>query len=323
MKTAFVTGGSGFVGQRLIPALRARGVAVRGLARSEAAQKAILEAGGEPVAGDLGGDTVPDLGGCDTVFHLAAVTDLSKSRAEFMRVNVEATRALCEAARAAGVARFVHCSTEAVLVGDGPIVRADETRAPLPRPPGLYPLTKALAEREVAAAVARGLDAVILRPRFIWGKDDTTLLPRLEKAMRGGRWAWIGGGEQLTSTCHVANCCEGLILAAERGRKGEIYFVTDGEPISVRAMITALVATRGLTPPDKTIGFRTAWVAGAVAEGVWSVLNLFGSRSEPPITRTTALLMGQEVTVDDGKARRELGYRGEMSRAAGLSEMRG
>lgn len=323
MKTAFVTGGSGFVGRRLIPALRERGITVRALARSEAAQRAVREAGAEPVAGDLDGGPGLEaaLAGCDTAFHLAAVTDLSKSRAEFMRVNVDATRALCAAARAAKV-RLVHCSTEAVLVGAGPIVRADETRPSPPRPVGLYPLTKMLAEREVLGAVAQGLDAVIVRPRFIWGRGDTTLLPRLAAAIESGRWAWIGGGDQLTSTCHVANACEGLMLAAERGRAGEIYFITDGEPLSVREMITALAGTLGLTPPDKKLGFRTAYAAGALVEGLWSLGRLFGLRSEPPLTRTAVLLVGQEVTVVDAKARRELGYVGAMSREAGLAEMK-
>jgi nucleoside-diphosphate-sugar epimerase len=183
-------------------------------------------------------------------------------------------------------------------------------------------LTKAIAEEHVLAAAQAGLDAVIVRPRFIWGLDDTTLLPRLLAAMRAGQWMWLGGGAQLTSTCHVANCVEGLILAAERGKRGEIYFLTDGQPVEVRAFMTALVATQGVTPSDKTISFGAAYALGTVVEGLWSVLRLFGVTKEPPLTRTAVLLMGQEMTVDDAKARRELGYQAKMSQEAGLLEMR-
>jgi nucleoside-diphosphate-sugar epimerase len=321
MRRAFVTGGSGFVGRRLIATLRGRGVEVRALARSPSAQRAVAELGAEAVAGDLDAIPAGALAGCDAVFHLAAITDLSKSRAEFVRVNVDGTRRVLEAARRDGAGRVVHCSTEAVLVGAGPIVRADETRAPLARPPGLYPLTKALAERTVLDAVKAGQDAVIVRPRFVWGKGDTTLLPRLLAAMRAGRWAWLGGGDQLTSTCHVDNACEGLILAAERGEPGAIYFVTDGEPARVKDFITALVATQGVVPQDRRLGFRTAYALATVVDAVWGAARAFGVRSEPPLSRTAVLLMGQEVTVDDSRARRELGYQGRVTREAGLDEM--
>ena len=143
-------------------------------------------------------------------------------------------------------------------------------------------------------------------------------MPRLLEAMKRGRWAWLGGGAQLTSTCHVANACEGLMLAAEKGKPGEIYFVTDGEPARVKDFMTAMVATQGVTPQDRKLPFGLAYALATVVDGVW---GLFRLRGEPPLSRTAVLLIGQEVTVDDRKARRELGYRAEMSVEAGLAEM--
>ena len=321
MATAFVTGGSGFVGRNLIRALRARGDSVRALARSEAAQATVRAAGAEPVPGDL--DDVAALrrgiAGCDAVYHAAAKVDDFGDPAEFERINVTGTENVLRAAEEAGGPRVVHVSTEAVLVGGPPIVNADETW-PLPKHPiGLYPLTKGRAEERVRAAAARGLGACIIRPRFIWGRDDTSLLPRFVDAVRKGQFVWFGGGHYLTSTCHVDNVCEGALLAAERGRPGEAYFLTDGPPVEFRAFVTQMLATQDISVDGvRSIPPAVARFAGAAAEALWSWLPLPG---HPPLSRAAVRLIGEEVTVSDAKARRELGYQGRMSREEGLREM--
>jgi nucleoside-diphosphate-sugar epimerase len=315
MKTAFVTGGSGFVGRELIAELRRRGIAVRALARSDAAAAAVKAAGAEPVRGDLDDRAAMEAGmrGCDVVFHAAAYVKQHGPRADFLRVNVAGTENALAAAKAAGVRRFVHIGTEAVLADGKPIVRADETRPRATRPAGLYPLTKGLAEAAViAASTPGGLETVVVRPRFIWGKGDTSLLPELVQAVKRGRFAWMGGGRYLTSTCHVRNVVEGALLAAEKGRPGEIYFLTDGEPVEFRAFMTEMLATQGVDAGTRSI---PKWVARVAAA-------LTGWMKEPPVTRTAIALVGHEVTVDDAKARRELGYVGAVSRGAGRAEMR-
>ena len=315
MKAAFVTGGSGFVGRALIAELVRRGIAVTALARSDAAEAAVRAAGATPARGDLDDRAALEAGmrGADTVFHAAAYVKQHGPRAEFFRANVAGTEHVLAAAAAAGVRRFVHIGTEAVLADGKPIVRADETRPRARRPAGLYPLTKGLAEAAVIAANTPGaLETVVVRPRFIWGKGDTSLLPELSEAVRRGRFAWIGGGRQLTSTCHVENVVEGAILAAEKGRPGEIYFLTDGDPVELRAFLTAYLATAGVDAGTRAV---PRWLARTGAA-------LTSWMKQPPVTRTAIALVGVEVTVDDSKARRELGYAAHVSREAGLAAMR-
>jgi nucleoside-diphosphate-sugar epimerase len=249
----------------------------------------------------------------DVVFHAAAHVGQHGKLADFLRSNVAGTERVLAAARAAGVRRVVHVSTEAVLADGEPIVRADEARPYPARPAGPYPISKGLAERAVVAANRLGeLETVVVRPRFIWGKGDTSVLPELVEAVRRGRFGWIGGGRYLTSTCHVANVVEGTLLAAERGAPGEIYFLTDGPPVEFRAFVTELLATQGVEAGDREV---PRWVARTVAA-------LTGWMKQPPVTKTALALVGGEVTVDDAKARRELGYAGKVTREAGMAELR-
>ncbi|MFT3923127.1 MAG: NAD-dependent epimerase/dehydratase family protein [Myxococcales bacterium] len=319
---AFVTGGSGFVGKQLIRQLRERGHEVRALARSKASEQAVRELGALAVAGDLDDEAAMREGmrGCDWVFHAAAKVEVWGKREDFDRVTVQGTRRALAAARAAAVQRFVHVSTEAVLVGGPKLIDADETW-PLPQHPlGLYPWSKGLAEAEVRAAARDGLHAVIVRPRAIWGAGDTVLLPRLCKLVDDGKFAWIGGGHALTSTCHVKNVCAGLIAAAERGRCGETYFVTDGAPLSYRAYLGGMLEALGRdTRNIRSVPLLLARTLAVLLEAWW---RLSRSSGEPPLTRSAVALVGEQVTVNDHKARTELAYRPVISREDGLAELR-
>jgi nucleoside-diphosphate-sugar epimerase len=320
-RTAFVTGGSGFIGGRLIRRLVSDEWRVRGLARSDRSASVVAERGAEPVRGDL--DDVESMRagaeGCDLAFHAAAHLGEWGSRAEFEQGNVGGTRNAIEAAQAAGVRRFVHVGTEAGLMAGQPLVRVDETEPLRPDSKALYSATKAQAEQVVIAANREGFETVVLRPRLVWGVGDTTILPPLVAAVRSGRFAWVGGGTHLTDTTHVDNVIEGLVLAAERGRAGEAYFVTDGEPTVFKEFITQLLATQGVEIPDRNIPPALARTLAAAGEGLWRVLPLRGG---PPLTRLAYWLSALECTIDISKAREELGYEPVRTRADGLAELR-
>jgi nucleoside-diphosphate-sugar epimerase len=320
VKQAFVTGGSGFLGHHLIGALRQHGYSVKALARSNAAAAAVKSAGAEPAEGELNDAQRLGAGmaGCDVVFHVAGLVAEWGRREEMYSVNVKGTAAVLAAAGAAGVPKLVHVSTEAVLTGGPPLVMVDETRPRPARPFGIYAITKGLAEEQVLAANSNRLQACVVRPRLIWGPGDINVLPRFVKAVQSGSFAWIAGGHYRTSSCYVANACEGMILAAEEGRAGEVYFLTDGEPVEFREFLTDMLRTQGVVPGGRTIPRGLARAMASVAEASWSVLRL---AHEPPLTRAALLRIGEEVTVVDTKARRELGYRTAVSREDGLAAL--
>jgi len=316
---AFVTGGSGFVGRALIQALRARGDEVRALVRSDSASATVSSLGAIPVRGDLDDSAAMEAGmqGCGAVFHSAAFVKEWGTREEFFQANVQGTQNVLDAAKRAGVPRFVHIGTEAALIGGEPIINADETR-PFPQHPiGLYPLTKGLSEMRVRQANCDGFTTVVVRPRFIWGKDDTSVLANMVQAVKDGRFMWMSGGNYKTSTCHVQNVCEGALLAAERGRGGEAYFLTDGEPVIFREFVTKLLKTQGVDPGTRSMPYGIVYALASICEFAWRVLPLKGA---PPINRFVVRVMGTEVTVNDAKARRELGYTSHKSIEEGLRE---
>ena len=319
--TAFVTGGSGFIGGRLIRRLVGDGRRVRALARSDAAATKVSEAGAEAVRGDLDDRESMRRGadGADVTFHAAAHLGEWGTRAEFERVNVQGTRNAVEASRAAGVRRFVHVGTEAGLLAGQPLVNVNEDAPLRPDSKALYPATKAQAEQVVRDADGDGLETVVVRPRLVWGAGDTTILPSLVEAVEKGRFAWIGGGRHRTSTTHVDNVVHGLLLGAERGRAGGVYFVTDGGPVVFREFVTELLGTQGVTPGDRNVPAPVAHAMAAGAEGVWRTLRLGGS---PPLTRLAYWLSAQECTIDISRARAELDYEPVRSIPDGMDELR-
>lgn len=320
MQRAFVTGGSGFVGRNLIEALRSQGIEVRALARSDKAAEAVSALGAEAVRGDLDSTDVMIEGmrGCDVVFHAAAIVTLWGDPAVFHQVNVEGTQHVIDAAKTAEVPRLVHVSTEALLAGGKPIVDADETWPYPEKPVGLYPLTKGLAEQRVIAANGPDLTTVAIRPPLIWGRGDTSVLPQIAEAVKRGQWMWFDGGHYLHTTTNIENVIEGLLLAAEKGRGGEVYFITDGEPADFRNFMTTMLATRGVEPTSKSVPWWLANLIAIAGEGAWRTFRLKGA---PPLPRSLLFLMGQKLTVNDSKARRELGYQGKVTREEGLRAM--
>jgi nucleoside-diphosphate-sugar epimerase len=313
MATAFVTGGSGFVGGALIERLRREGWDVRALARSDRAAARVSELGAEPVMGDLDDVRIED---CEVAFHAAAKAEDFGDPAEFERVNVQGTRNVVHACKAGGVRRLVHVGTEAALMAGQPLVNVDERAELRPDSPVLYSASKAKAEQIVRAA---DFETVVVRPRFVWGRGDTNLLPQIVAMVQDGRFRWIGGGRHLTATTHIDNTVEGLWLAATRGEAGGVWFVTDGEPVEFREFLTALVRTQGVEIPDRSVPAPMARAAATVSEALWRRLRRPGN---PPLTRFAVWVSSQECTIDISRAERELGYRPVRTREEGLREMR-
>lgn len=314
----FVTGGSGFVGSAAIRALVADGHDVRAMSRREASDGLLAGLGAAPVRCDLATLTAQQLGDAELVLHCAAFVEAWGPPDAWYEGNVRGTRTVLAAARAAGVQRFLHIGTEAAIVHGQDVVDADETVPLAPDSPYPYCATKAQAEALVLAADVPSFRTLSLRPRFIWGPGDTTLLPTIEAMAASGGWMWVDGGRALTSTTHIDNLVAAIRLALTRGEGGRAYFVLDDGERTLREIITGMARSRGLELADRSIPRWLADLLGASCEGLWRLLPLSGA---PPLTRHAAMVMSRQCTLDDARARAELGYAPVVSVEDGLAAL--
>ena len=302
MAQAFVTGGSGFIGQVLVRRLLGEGHSVRALVRSEESAAKVSALGAEPVRGELTDPATwrDEVTGSEVLFHLAAETDISASRARQELVTAGGTQAAVSAARYAKVPRFVHCGTEAALLAGDPLVDVDETAPLRPDSEAAYCAVKAEAEKIVLDANAPGLATVSIRPRMVWG-PESILVDLLTELVEAGQFAWIGGGRHTTEVTFVDNCVEGLMLGWQRGRPGQAYFVTDQHRVTFREFWETIFEIYGVDKPTAELDAGTA------------------AREIPVPARW---FLGQTCTLRTDKAVAELGYKPIISQAAGLEAVR-
>ncbi|MCA1971336.1 MAG: NAD-dependent epimerase/dehydratase family protein [Caenispirillum sp.] len=321
MKRAFVTGGSGFLGGRLIEMLVERNIEVLALARSPVAARKVEQRGARAVMGDLSrpAELAQGLEGVDVVFHAAAFLHFWGNWQDFVAAHVDGTLGMIEAAERGGAKRVVLISAASVVMGNlEALIDVDET-APLTELRVLpYSATKALAERAGLARPNSKITVTAVRPPLIWGPGDT-FDRELGERIRSGRFAYFNGGRYPYSVCHVDNACHGAILAAEHGRAGEAYFLADTEVTEARDFLDDRILAAGLTPPKMSVPSRVAWVMAGALEGVWRMFRLGG---EPPLTREVVRLMGAPFTISLKKAEQELGYRAVVTRREALQAMK-
>lgn len=308
---ALVTGGGGYLGLAIVRMLRARGDAVIVVGRGRYPACEALGAVCEPV--DLSKDDprlAEVMAGVDVVFHVAALPPHHAPRERFVATNVDGTRRVIEACRAAGVRRLVYTSTPSVAFSGQAQDGVTEAQAPYPeRYESPYAETKAIAERMALAANDATLAVVALRPRLIYGPAEPHMLPRLIERHRAGRLRVVGDGTNKVGLTYVDNAAAAHLQAAERldvgaPHAGKAYFVTDPEPVVLWDWVSAFFVGVGLPPLERRVPLGVARCVGAVCEAAWAVLPLKG---DPPMTRFVATNLATSAWYDLSAARRDFG----------------
>jgi nucleoside-diphosphate-sugar epimerase len=314
----FVTGGSGFLGSRMIRTLVNQGHKVFALARSPPSREQVRALGATPIAGDLERFEQSSLPAVEAVVHAAAYFRFAGPRAPYFRANVNGTRALLTAAQKAGAATFVYISAGGVVMDDrGSAIRdADESAPTFPDSFSGYIASKAQGEAAVLAANKPGFRTIAIRPPAIWGPGDP-FSRALPDAVGSGKFAFIEHGDYPFAICHVDNVIEAVQCALERGIGGHAYFVKDRETTTFRDFVAMLAELQGLSIGGlKSVSYRLAFTIGRLME-VGAAIRF--SKDDPSLSRTMVRMIGREFTVSDAAARAELGYLARLSRAEGIA----
>jgi nucleoside-diphosphate-sugar epimerase len=301
----YVTGASGFVGGAVVKALKDNHELLA-MSRSEKSDAKIAALGARPVRAQLGRVTPESLAGVDVIVHCAAYVEDWGPWREYWDVNVQGTKQLIEAAKAAGVKRFVHIGTEAALFKGQPMVNVDETYPLALDSPFPYSRTKAHAEKAVREANSAAFTTIVLRPRMIWGPDDQTLLPVIMEMVKKGSFAWIDGGKAKTSTTYIGNLVQGVELSLTKGRGGEAYFVLDDAVLEFRDFVTRMLAAAGVVAPTRSVPSSMLRVVAFASEKLYRALPFLPGK--PPITRFAANIMAVDCVLVDKKIRADMGY---------------
>lgn len=316
-KTAFVTGATGFLGRHLVEQLVASGWDVTCFHRASS-DVAVLEALGVKLAAgvlhepDSVAAALPE--GADAVFHVAANTSSwSRNNAAQARDNVEGTRAVVEAALRKKARKLVQTSTWSVwgFAGGGsapgtgplagPLCEVDEATPMRGERSWInYERTKWLAEQEVRAGIARGLDAVMLNPPHIMGKYDTVNWARLITMAHHGTLPGVPPGSG--QFAHAAEVAKAHIAAVQSGRSGENYLLP-GADATFLEVVSIVMELAGRKDQVRVV---PAPILRLLARAKAAVA-LFTAK-EPDLTPEAAAFVIARCTTRSTKARDELGY---------------
>lgn len=300
--TTLVTGGTGFVGGAIVAALRARGDAVRVLARPASRTAHVAGLGAEVVTGDIldRGSIDRALDGCHRVYHAAAVYAFwVRDRAELLRTEIDGTRHVMEAALAQGVARVVYTST-AMVIGERRGEVGTETTVHRGSFNTAYEEAKFRAERVVDDYASRGLPVVTVNPGGVYGPGGVTpTVTAVIGAVNGRLPAMLGGA---LSIAHVDDVAQGHLLAMDRGTVGERYILA-AEQIDAAEFVGRACDVAGV-PRPRVMPLGLAWTLAAFLE---PVARLTGRA--PAVARDTVAMLAHGLRVDGTKAARDLGVR--------------
>jgi nucleoside-diphosphate-sugar epimerase len=307
-KTLFITGATGLVGSHVAEEAVRRGYQVRALVRASSDTTFLDGLGVEKVPGDLEDVDALRAGvaGADCVINCAAKVGDWGPLEEFRRLNVAALKLLLDAAVDAHVERFVHVSSLGVYEGRDHF-GTDETVPTAANALDGYTRSKNEAEALALSYVKEhNLPLTVVRPGFIYGERDRTVLPKLLNSLRSGVFRYFGSGDQALNCIYVKNLVHAIFLAAESpAAVGEVFNVTDGHRVSKKEFVGRVARLAGLKEPRRHIPL---WLARFLANVMEGVAIRRGSTKPPLVNKARYKFLGLNLDFSVEKARRVLGY---------------
>lgn len=312
-----VTGATSMIGAAVVDVLLARGDQVTVMQRSTSGRTDVTER-----TGDIGDVAAVDaaVAGVDGVIHLAAKVGVTGPWSTFETANIEGTRSVVAASKAAGVGRFVHISTPSVAHEGASLIGAAAGPAEPDQVRGHYARSKAIAEQIALAENQDDFHLVALRPHLVWGPGDTQLVQRIIDRARAGRLALVGSGLALIDTTYVDNAAAAMVAALDRAPDvaGRALVISNGQPRTVAEIIQRILVAAGLAPAVRRIAAPVAIGAGAIAEAIWERTE---RADDPPMTRFLAEQLSTAHWFDQRETQQLLDWRPAISINEGFDRL--
>lgn len=304
-----ITGATGLVGSHAAEQAREKGVRVRALCRRSADTTLLRQWGVEIVQGDLddSASLANACAGATVVLHCAAKVGDWGPTEDYRRINVDGTRALLDAALKSGsFKRWVQISSLGVYSGSDHY-GTDETTEPNTDGIDGYTLTKVESEQLVCRYIAeKKLPAVVLRPGFIYGPRDRTVMPRLMDKLKRKKFAYLGNHDKLMNNTFVGNLCEAIWLAVERDDiVGEVFNIRDPRAVTKKEFMDTICETADYPIPTKVVPLHIAKFLSWHMETAWKLLRF---KTAPLVNSARIKFLGMNLDFDIEKANLKLGY---------------
>ena len=317
-----VTGATGLLGSHIVEKLLPAGETVRVLVRPSSDTRLLDTWNVEKVQADV---TEPAslagaVRGVQTVYHAAAKVGDWGRWERFVAVTIDGTRNMLNAAREAGVQRFLHISSiSAYGHPNGAGLVLDET-APLGvklHKWSYYSRAKVEAEKLAWQYYdRREIPLTVVKPSWLYGDRDRASMPRLIRAIRNGKAKLIGDGSNRLNLVFAGNEAEGCILAATNEKAvGQSYNLSNDGVITQAEYLNKIAECLGAKPVKQKVPYRVAYHAAFLMELFG---HMFGKKTPPLVTRYSVWLMGRKCFFSCEKARRELGWTPTVSYNEGI-----
>lgn len=304
-----VTGATGLVGSHVAEQAASRGYRVRAMVRPNADVALLRQWNVELIHGDL--DQPESLkaacDGASIVIHCAAKVGDWGPTSEYRRINVQGTHALLDVALTTGMLkRWVQISSLGVYEGIDHY-GTDEATAPCTTGIDGYTLTKVESELLVCDYIReRKLPAVVLRPGFIYGPRDRTVLPRLTEKLRSGKFAFLGSPDKLMNNTFVGNLCEAIWLSIENDDVvGEVFNIRDPRAVTKREFIDTVCDACNIKRPTKVVPLVVAKLLAKIMESTAKFLH---KKEAPLLNNARIKFLGLNLDYSIDKAIRQLHY---------------
>lgn len=304
-----VTGATGLVGRLVVERALADGWRVRALVRDPVSARSLSEVGAELTIGSM--TDAASLTAASTnithVVHTAAKVGDWGPVTEFREVNVQGLQTLITALRQSGrLQRFIHVSSLGVYPARDHYGTDESTQ---PHATGIdgYTLSKIESEQLLLEAV-RDLrfPAAIVRPGFIYGPSDRSVLPRLVERLRSGQFAYLGDRQRLMNNTAARNLVDAIFLLINRDDlTGETFNITDGRLVTKEEFVSTVARGLGVTPPTRAISLGVAKTLATILETLW---RWRGKTQAPILSRARIKFLGLNLDFSIDKARHVLGY---------------